>query len=147
MFRSQYVKLISLLGLIAVVAILSGLAAFYLFIRPQLPRGAVHETFVQQLQLSPEQRENIGAIDRRFEEERTMILHRFEERTRHLAALLEKENTYSPELDEAIERVHHVHGELQALSIRRYFAILQELPPEKQAELRRLASQSLSHPE
>ncbi len=147
MFRSQYIKMISLLGLIAAVAILSGLAAFYLFIRPQLSHGVVHETFVQQLQLSPGQRENVEAIDRRFEAERTAILRRFEETTRQLAALLEKENAYSPEVDEAIEQVHHVHGELQALSIRRYFAILQELPPDKQSELRRLASQSLSHPE
>lgn len=147
MIRSQYVKWIALLSLIAAVAVLSGWIAFCLFIRPQLVRESVHETLVQQLQLTPEQQRKVEAIDRQFEEERAVILRRFEQSIRHLASLLEKESAYNVEVEEAIEALHQAHGDLQALSIRRYFAILQELPPDKQLELRRLASQALSRPE
>ncbi len=145
--RSRFANLLSLLALVSVVAVLSCISVFYLFIRPQLASFPAHETFVQQLRLTPEREQGVAQIDAGFEEERLRLMEDFEKATEHLARLLEDESEFSNEVSDAIDRIHHVHGALQALSVRRYFAILEELPPEKQPELRRLASRALSQPE
>ena len=145
--RSSLANLLSLLALVSIVAVLSCLAAFYIFIRPQLTALPAHETFMHQLQLTSAQQQQVEAIDARFEAERLRLIVDFEQATDDLARLLEDETEFSEEVSEAIDRIHHVHGALQALSVRRYFAILEELPSEKQPELRRLASQALSQPE
>lgn len=146
MSRSNLLRLFGLVAVVAAVAILSCLAVFYAFIRPQITAHRPPETFIEHLELSEEIRERVEAIDRRFEEDRQRLLAEFGEATRGLASLLEREDRYSEEVSESIHEIHRIHGELQALSIRRYFALLEVLPPEQQAELRRLASEALSQP-
>ena len=140
-------RLLLLLLLVAIVAIGSCLAVFYGFIRPSLPVDYQQETFVERLALNPAQQAEVEEIDRNFETRRQEILKKFRAATKDLALLLEQENEYSEEVAGAIERVHAVHGELQALSVRRYFAVLDVLPEQKRPEFRRLAADALSHPE
>lgn len=147
MFRSDFLKFLSLLILIASVAVLSGLTVFYLFLRPQMVDGPVHESFIEQLQLDSELAGELEIIEQEFEVQRNALLKEFEVATRELARLLESEDDYSEEVHKSITEIHRIHGELQALSIQRYFVILGELPEEKQQVLRRLASEGLSHPE
>ena len=136
-----------LLAVVATVAVGSCLLVFYGFIRPQLPVAYEHETFVEQLDLNAAQRAAVEDIDRRFEAERGRILEHFNAATRDLAALLAREDAFTGDVAAAINRVHGYHGELQALSVRRYFAVLDVLPDEKRPAFRRLAAEALSQPE
>lgn len=145
--RSNTFRLAALVAVVAAVAVASCLAVFYGFIRPRMPVAYEHETFVEQLALTDAQRAAVEEIDRRFETERGRLLEQFNATTRDLAALLESEDAYTDAVAGAIDRVHGVHGELQALSVRRYFAVLEVLPEEKRPEFRRLAAEALSHPE
>ncbi len=146
MSRSIVLKVIGLVAAVAVVAVLSCLVAFYTFIRPQMG-GVYHpETFIEHLDLDAALRERVEEVDRGFEAERQRLLSEFEAATRELEALLQSENAFTDEVAEAIHGIHHIHGELQALSIHRYFTILEVLPPDQQAVLRRLASEALSEP-
>ena len=146
MSRSIVFKVIGLVAVVAAVAVFSCLLAFYAFIRPQM--GGVHpETFVEHLELDAGLRERVEEIDRGFERDRQRLLAEFRYATRELEALLQSEDTFSDEVAEAIREIHHIHGDLQALSIHRYFAVLEVLPPDQQAVLRRLASEALSEPQ
>ncbi len=145
--QSDKLRIALLLTVVAVVAVASCLAVFYGFIRPRLPVAFEHETFVERLDLNPAQRAAVEDIDRRFEAERERILQHFNAATRDLAALLESEDAFTGEVSAAIDRVHGYHGELQALSVRRYFAVLEVLPGEKRPDFRRLAAEALSQPE
>lgn len=147
MFRSDILKFISLLALIAVVAVSSCLAVFYLFLRPQLQHGVAHESFIQQLGLEGDLAAEIEKIEQEFETQRNALLYEFEIATKELADLLKTENDYSERVQKSITEIHRIHGELQSLSIQRYFVILGELPTDKQKVLRQLAAAGLSHPE
>ena len=146
MSRSIVFKVLGLVAAVAAVAVFSCLLAFYAFIRPQMG-GAHHpETFVEHLDLDAGLRERVEEIDRGFEQDRQRLLAEFREATRELEALLQSEDAFSDEVAEAIRGIHHIHGDLQALSIHRYFSVLEVLPPDQQAVLRRLASEALSEP-
>lgn len=145
--RSNIFRLVVLFVVIIAVVVASCLAVFYGFIRPQMPVVHEHETFIEQLALSASQRAAVEEIDRHFETKRKPLLEQFRATTRDLAALLESEDAYTDAVVDSIDRVHHVHGELQALSVQRYFAILEVLPEEKRPEFRRLAAETLSQPE
>jgi len=145
--HSRILSILALLGVVAAVAIASCLMVFHWYLYPRMLEHPPHPSFVEQLDLTEAQQQRIERIDARFEEERSAMLRKFAAATQRLADLLAREDAFTEEVSEAIEGVHHLHGELQALSIRRYFSLLEELPPEKQSELRRLASEALSQPE
>ncbi|MCC5835048.1 MAG: hypothetical protein JJU20_09970 [Opitutales bacterium] len=147
MFRTNTLNFLGLAAAVAIVAVLSCLVVFYTFLRPQMAASHYPGTFVEQLQLTEDQEATVKTIEADYEMERTQLLDEFEAATKVLAELLMNEDHYSDKVIEAIYGVHHVHGKLQSLSVERYFAILQVLPEDRQAELRRLASEALSHPE
>lgn len=145
--KSTLSRFVGLFALVAVMAIVSCLAVFHWLIRPQLHEAPVYSSFVELLDLNSEQQIRIEEIENYFDAERSLILGRFEQTTRNLAQLLMSEDEYSQQVEDAIAEVHHIHGELQALSVRRYFAILETLPVDKQQRLRKIAADALSQPE
>ncbi len=147
MSPSLIFRVVALFAAVAVVAVLSCLLAFYGFIRPNLAVGHHPETFVEHLDLDPGMRERVEEIDSGFEADRQRLLAEFDEATRKLEGLLLTEDQFSDAVSRAIEEIHHIHGELQALSIHRYFALLEVLPPDQREVLRRLASEALSEPQ
>lgn len=147
MYRSLALKFCGLVAGVVVLAVIAGLVVSFFIMRPQLPFGHRGASFVDSLELSSDQRQEVERIDELFELEREALLVEFKAATNGLALLLEKEDSYTAAVDAAIAEIHRVHGGLQALSIRRYFAILDVLPPDKQLRLRQLASDELSQPE
>ncbi len=147
MYRSIFLKFFGLIAGVVVLAVIAGLVVSFFIMRPQLPFTHHGASFVEQLELSPAQRQEVERIDSQFEQERAALLVDFKVATNGLARLLEQEGSYSAAVDAAIAEIHRVHGGLQALSIRRYFALLEVLPPDKQLRLRQLASAELSQPE
>ncbi|MCC5789932.1 MAG: hypothetical protein JJT75_09870 [Opitutales bacterium] len=147
MKRSPLISFLCLLMVVVIVAVGSCLVVFYTFILPQFSEVHGTESFIEDLDLSPEIAEQVETIDEQFDAERDLLLVDFRSVTSDLAELLAKEDSYSKDVQKAIDRIHHVHGDLQALSVRRYFAILEILPPNKQQRFRQLAADALSQPE
>ena len=131
----------------ALVASASCLIVLYAVVLPRFEQAHSREGFLDRLQMDPATRTRVGAIDAQFETEREKVIVEFEAAKRQLADLLVSESTLNPEIARTIEHLHHLHGTLQSLSIRRYFAILDELPDEQRPLLRKLAAESLSNPE
>lgn len=143
-----YIKTTVFFAAVATVAVATALALFFLVLRPQVDADAhSHASLYDRLDLSPDEHASIVAVSARFEEQRQALLVEFEELQQELAVLLREDPGYSPRFAATIDELHEVHGQLQELSIRRFFAALEVLPPEKQAELRRLAAETLVQPE
>ena len=146
MTRATIFKILGLIGGVAIIAVLTCLLVFHLFLKPHAHEPHSSDSFLDQLNLEPQLYEEVVVIDQRFEEERQSLLDEFSEKTGNLASLLLEEDRFTEQVMQSIHEIHEIHGALQALSIRRYFAILAVLPPEKQAILRQLAAGALSEP-
>ena len=106
-----------------------------------------HQWLHNQLDLTSQEAESIDVFEGPYQAERQRLLQEFDNRIQELAQQLESESSFSSEVDQALERVHDAHGELQRLSIEHYFDMLQTLPEDKQRKLRALAVEALSTPE
>jgi Spy/CpxP family protein refolding chaperone len=136
------------LGLVALTAVGSSLMVLRWMGQPVEDHSA-HQLvpFYEQLNLSPLKLEEVRLIDAGFERAREPLILEFQKVMRDLAKMLEQEESFTAEIDERVKEVHRIHGGLQELSIRRYFAVMEVLPPEQQEELRKIASTALSQPQ
>ncbi|MCD8482616.1 MAG: periplasmic heavy metal sensor [Verrucomicrobia bacterium] len=143
-----WMQAVFILGLVTLTAIGSSLLVLRWMLKPSEGHSS-HQMvpFFEQLNLSPEQLELARAIDTGFERARKPLVLEFQSVMRELAMLLEHEDSFTEEIAEKVKEVHQIHGALQEISIRRYFAVMEVLPGEQQAELRRIASTSLSQPQ
>ena len=132
---------------VAVVAVASCVLVFFGFLRQEMPVAYHHESFVERLSLDEGLRAELALVEEAYEARRQEMLARFRVATDHLAKLLESEDGLTEPVALAIREVHAVHGDLQALSVERYFEILDRLPEEKRPILRRMAAEALSQPE
>ncbi len=132
---------------VTLVAVASCFLFFYVFLRREMPITQLHESFIEKLELDDALRTKISTIDEGYDNQREEIIVRFRAATEQLSKLLSSEDAYNGEVTQAINAVHAVHGELQSLSVQRYFSILAVLPNEKRPQFRQLAADALSHPE
>ncbi len=144
--RTPVSKLIGLFGGVVVVAALS----CYLTLAWMLPKSTPEpglDGLLQEMDLREEHTRDIDAVNADFERRRQELLDAFYREQQTLAQLLRDEEAFSPVVEEAVVDIHHIHGQLQTLSIERYFAILEVLPPEQRADLRELEAATLSQPD
>ena len=89
----------------------------------------------------------INAFEKPYRTERARLQTEFDTRVRALANLLESQDDFSPAVTAAVADLHHYHGQLQQLAIAHYFEMLSVLPPDKQNNLRKIATDALSTPQ
>lgn len=106
-----------------------------------------HEWLHKELGLTKEEAEAIDLFEADYRQRRGELLDEFNRRKTALVGLLKSTQTYPPEVTGIIHQLHQTHGELQQLSIKHYYDMLNALPPEKQGRLRDLAVKALSEPE
>lgn len=104
-----------------------------------------HHWLHQQLNLTPEEAARVDAFEEPYRRKRQELLTELSVRIEALAETIRNAAEKSAEVGEAVEAVHEVHGQIQALAISHYFEMLSVLPPEKQDKLRELAVEALSH--
>jgi len=104
-------------------------------------------SLVNALDLNPAEEAKLAEYDKAYKAERAVLLAEFNQRIAHISGLLRQQDSYSDEVSKAVNDLHHVHGQLQKLSIEHYYDILQMLPSEKREKLRDIAVTSLSQPE
>ncbi len=100
-----------------------------------------------ELNLTPAESARLDAFDLEYRQQREALLEAFQQRIDALSELLRTHDRYSDEVNDAVHRLHVVHGQLQTLSIEHYYDMLSVLPPDKQAKLREIAVEALSQPE
>lgn len=106
-----------------------------------------HEWLHEELGLNADEIAIIEGIEEDYEAKRKELERSFADKQRELANLLKEEKSYSDVVKEAVRGLHHIHGNLQALSIEHYYDMLETLPADKQQRLRDLAAKALSKPE
>lgn len=106
-----------------------------------------HHWLHGELNLTEEEIVAVDAFEPDYRRDRAKLLEDFNARIAELRTLLVEKEEFSPEVNEAIHKLHIVHGSLQELSIRHYYDMMSVLPPEKKDKLRKLAVEALSEPE
>ena len=104
-----------------------------------------HDWLHDQLQLTSEQKKALEPIEARFHENYERANTQLLEANRELARTLGQTKEFSPEVDAAIEKVHHRMGELQKLSIQHIFEMKTVLTPEQIERLLHYAQQALEN--
>ena len=149
--KKQIITLVGILGLLVVICVgVSILTAQWVMQRGASwqhdePHG--HQWLHDELGLSDEESAAIDAFEEAYRTQRSALLEEFNRRIANLGTLIASQDNFSQEVELAIHRIHEVHGQLQELSIRHYYDMINVLPPEKQDMLRELAVNALSQPE
>lgn len=142
-----YFRVAIFFGLVAAVAVGAALVFSTLVLRPDGQKGSHAKSTYEHLNLSAEEQEWVDQVYARFEAERISRLEEFHRLQGELAKLLQEEEEYSERVSDTVKQLHVVHADLQEVSIRRFFAVLDVLPAEKRMELRQLAAEALSQPD
>lgn len=106
-----------------------------------------HQWLHQELNLTSEEGSAIDAFEPAYREERAVLQQQFQAKIEELRREITSADQFSDQARETIHELHLIHGQLQELSIRHYYQMMQVLPPEKQDRLRDIAAKALSVPQ
>ncbi|MGE9290633.1 MAG: periplasmic heavy metal sensor [Puniceicoccales bacterium] len=106
-----------------------------------------HQWLHQELDLTPEEAARVDELEPEYRLQRTELQDEFQAKIAELRQEIVVSDEFSPQVAELIHELHIIHGQLQELSIRHYFQMMQVLPVEKQALLRDIAARALSVPQ
>jgi Spy/CpxP family protein refolding chaperone len=106
--------------------------------------GGLHEFVHEQLELNPEQETLLDELEERHALENAQLEMEVRRANAELAAAMDKEHEYGPEVSAAIDQVHASMGELQKATIRHVFAMRSILDPQQQREFDQQVSRSLT---
>lgn len=101
----------------------------------------------RELELSENESAAIDALEPAYHKERAELQRDFQQRILTLRDLIVNSQNLTPEVSRAIHDLHIVHGQLQELSIKHYYKMMNALPEDKQERLKEVAVQALSIPE
>ena len=125
-----------LVALIAFAAALAAvLAARVWFAPPARPvEGAVHALLHERLKLDAAQEQKIHELEAAFAKRRAALEAEMRADNERLAQAIAAEHGYGPKVGEAVDRSHHVMGQLQKETLRHIFAMRSVLRPDQAAQ-------------
>ena len=125
-----------LVALIAFAAALAAvLAARVWFAAPARPvEGAVHTLLHDRLKLDAAQEQKIHELEAAFAKRRDALEAEMRADNERLAQAIAAEHGYGPKVGEAVDRSHHVMGQLQKETLRHIFAMRSVLRPDQAAQ-------------
>ena len=106
-----------------------------------------HQWLHHELNLTPEETAAINAFEPEYRQNRAALQKQFQSKIEELRQEIVSSDEFSGEAEVIIHGLHIIHGQLQELSIRHYYQMMQVLPPEKQERLRNIAAKALSVPQ
>ncbi|HEY0943906.1 MAG TPA: periplasmic heavy metal sensor [Opitutaceae bacterium] len=130
-------------AVIAVAALSSFCTLRWVAAQPSPLSTDAHEWLHAELDLTPEQRKAIEPIELRFAAKERLMNQQMREANHELALAIGRGKAYSPEVASAVEKIHHIMGELQKASIEHVFEMRQVLTPKQGDKLLSLAQRAL----
>lgn len=136
------------LALIAVVAFLAALAGTYagrtIFAPERQSETELHALLHRELNLDAAQRAKIDAIEQRFATRRRALELEMRAANAHLAAAMQAEHGYGPEVTAAIDHTHMVMGQMQKETLEHLFAMRAVLRSDQAAMFDRTVTKALA---
>ncbi|WP_420145882.1 periplasmic heavy metal sensor [Sphingobium sp.] len=135
---------------VALVAFAAALAAVLIarfwFAPPPRVESEVHALLHQRLTLDAVQEQRIHALEVAFAERRERLETEMRADNQRLAAAIEAEHGYGPKVGEAVDRTHHVMGQLQKETLQHIFAMRAVLRPDQAAQFDAAIVRALTQP-
>lgn len=133
--------------LIAAIAFLAALAGVFVgrqLFDPPHRSAELHDLLHDQLELDPRQHARIEDIERRFAIRRRALEMELRAENARLAEAIQAEHGNGPAVAAAVERSHHVMGELQKETLAHLFAMRQILRPDQAETFDRAVTRALT---
>ena len=136
--------------LVALVAFAAALAAVLfarMWIAPQ-PRveSQVHALLHEKLDLDPAQQARIQQLEDSFATRRETLEAEMRADNQRMARAIQTEHGYGPQVAAAVDRTHHVMGQLQKETLQHIFAMRDVLRPDQAAQFDAAIVKALTQP-
>ncbi|MDO7836760.1 periplasmic heavy metal sensor [Sphingobium sp. HBC34] len=136
--------------LVALVAFAASLAAVlvarvWIAPEPQV-ESEVHALLHQRLTLDAVQEQRIHALEAAFATRRAALEAAMRADNQRLAAAIAAEHGYGPKVAQAVDRSHHVMGQLQKDTLQHIFAMRAVLRPDQAAQFDAAVVRALTQP-
>lgn len=136
--------------LVALVAFAASLAAvlvarFWLVPEPQV-ESEVHTLLHQRLTLDATQEKHIHELEAGFARRRAALEGEMRADNQRLADAIAAEHGYGPKVGEAVDRSHHVMGQLQKETLQHIFAMRAVLRPDQAGQFDAAVVRALTQP-
>ncbi len=131
--------------LLAVLAGFLGAVAAERWFAPTQP-GGLHEFVHEQLELDAQQEDRLDRLEERYAIENAQRELAVRRANADLAAAIDNEHEYGPEVSAAIDGVHASMGELQKATVRHVFAMRSILNEDQQRAFDQQVARSLTGP-
>lgn len=134
-----------LIALVAFAAALGGTYAGRMLLAPERQTETeLHALLHKDLNLNAAQQAKIEAIEQRFATRRKALELDMHAANAHLAAAMQAEHGYGPEVTAAVDHTHMVMGEMQKETLEHLFAMRAVLTPEQAAKFDRTVTKALT---
>jgi hypothetical protein len=138
-------KRIALIALVAFVAAMGGTYAGRALLAPEKQTETeLHALLHTELDLDAAQQAKIEAIEQRFAARRKALELEMRAANAHLAAAMQTEHGYGPEVTAAIDHTHMVMGEMQKETLEHLFAMRAVLRPDQAVKFDRTVTRALT---
>jgi nickel and cobalt resistance protein CnrR len=126
---------LGLIALLAFGAALGGVVVGRTWILPQRPvETEIHRLLHDELDLDAGQRTKIKQIERRFAIRKQALELELRADNARLAAAIQAERGYGPQVGDAVDRSHRAMGELQKVTLEHIFAMRSVLRADQAAK-------------
>lgn len=138
-------KRLALIALVAFVAAMGGTyAGRTLFAPGKQTETELHALLHKELDLDAAQQAKIEAIEQRFATRRKALELEMRAANAHLAAAMQAEHGYGPDVTAAIDHTHQVMGEMQKETLEHLFAMRAVLKPDQAARFDKTVTRALT---
>lgn len=139
--RLQFIAMLVMVALVAAVACYISNRFFGSF-RSTAMSG--HEWIHKQLNLTADQQKALEPIETKFEERKGILMGEIRAANRELAEAIRQDQTDSPRVAAAVEKIHHAQGELQKTTLQHVFEMKGVLTAEQYQKLLNLTADELT---
>jgi Spy/CpxP family protein refolding chaperone len=139
---------IAVVGIVAFLAALAGVAAGRLLFPPPRPAETeLHALLHRQLDLTPDQHAKLDKIEQDFAVRRKALELGMRSDNAKLAEAIAAEQGYGPRVSAAIDHSHRLMGDLQKVTLEHIFAMRAVLGPDQQARFDKAVVKALTDPQ
>ena len=137
----------AIVALVAFVAALGGVfIGRELVTRLSPPETELHAILHDKLELDAAQRAQIEVLEQQFADRKRILEQEMRSDNARLAAAIMAEHGYGPSVQAAVDRSHHVMGELQKETLEHVFRLRSVLRPDQARKFDEAAVKALTAP-